>query len=195
MSSTSRKLASLALPALAVLALAACGSSHSKVTTGTYAGESGASAPYLDVGPLTYEVQLSRALNPYNVEDASYLQALTPTQRQLSTGEGWFAVFIQVYNNASHPYPAASGLTLHDALGNVFGQVIPGPSNEFAYRGGVVPAGGRIPVEGSVAASGPTQGSMLLFKIPLASLDNRPLKLRIVSPTDAAHTAMAELDV
>src|SRR5262249_38069519 len=77
MSSTSRKLASLALPALAALALGACGSSHSRVTTGTYAGESGASAPYLDVGPLTYEVQLSRALNPYNVEDASYLQGLT----------------------------------------------------------------------------------------------------------------------
>ena len=74
MSSRLRKLPLLALVLLAALALGACGDSHTKVTTGTYAGESGANAPYLDVGPLVYEVQLSRQLNPYDVEDAAYLQ-------------------------------------------------------------------------------------------------------------------------
>ena len=57
----------LVLPALvAALTLSACGDSHTRVTTGTYAGESGANAPYLNVGPLEYEVQLSRELNPAN---------------------------------------------------------------------------------------------------------------------------------
>jgi hypothetical protein len=43
-----------ALLLLAPVLMGACGDSHSKVTTGTYAGESGANAPYLDVGPLVY---------------------------------------------------------------------------------------------------------------------------------------------
>ena len=65
----------LALPAvLAALALGACGDSHTKVTTGTYAGESGANAPYLDVGPLKSTRCSSRAqLNPANSEDSAYL--------------------------------------------------------------------------------------------------------------------------
>src|SRR6201993_2261028 len=94
----------LALLAAAPLLLGACGDSHSKVTTGTYAGESGQNAPYLDVGPLVYEVQLSRELNPYDVEDAAYLEGLSPEQRKLAPGQEWFAVFVQVYNNHSQPY-------------------------------------------------------------------------------------------
>src|SRR5256885_16110215 len=62
----------VALALLGALMLAACGDSHTKVTSGTYAGESGANAPYLDVGPLVYEVQQSRQLNPFDVEDAPY---------------------------------------------------------------------------------------------------------------------------
>ena len=93
----------LALPALlAVLALSACGDSHTG-HTGTYAGESGKNAPYLNVGPLIYEVQLSRELNPANSEDATYLQGLTPAQRKLEPGQEWFAVFMQVYNNTPAP--------------------------------------------------------------------------------------------
>ena len=60
MSPRLRKLATVLLALTAILALSACGDSHTKVTTGTYAGESGANAPYLDVGTLKYEVQLSR---------------------------------------------------------------------------------------------------------------------------------------
>src|ERR1700716_868005 len=101
MSSRLRKLSFLALVLLAAVALGACGDSHTKVTTGTYAGESGANAPYLDVGPLVYEVQLSRQLNPYDVEDSAYLQGLSATQQKLATGQEWFAVFMQVFNNGS----------------------------------------------------------------------------------------------
>src|ERR1700693_2226816 len=94
-----RKLSLLALVVLAAVALAACGDSHTRVTTGTYAGESGKNAPYLNVGPLVYEVQLSRELNPYDTEDAQYLQGLTPEQRKLEAGQEWFGVFVQGYNN------------------------------------------------------------------------------------------------
>jgi hypothetical protein len=195
MSSRLRKSPLLALAVLAAVALSACGDSHTRVSTGTYAGESGANAPYLNVGPLVYEVQISRELNPFDTEDASYLQGLSPAQRTLAAGQEWFGVFVQVYNNTSHALPAASDLTITDTQGNTYTPLVPGPGNEFAYRAAEVAAGGRLPIPDSVAAADSTQGALLLYKIQIVSLDNRPLKLTIVDPTDVSQTASAELDV
>jgi len=185
----------LALLLLAALALSACGNSETKVTTGTYAGESGQNAPYLNVGPLVYEVQLSRELNPANVEDAAYLQGLTPLQRRLVPGREWFAVFIQVYNHSSVPHLGASSITISDTQNNVYAPIVPDQTNQFAYRGGFIPAESQIPVASSISANGGTQGALLLYKIRVVSLDNRPLTIHIVDPKDAAQRASAELDV
>lgn len=184
-----------ALAVAASLALTACGSAHSRVTTGTYAGESGANAPYLDVGALTYEVQLSRELDPYDTEDATYLQGLSAAQRKLTSEQEWFAVFVQVYNWTSAPHPAARSLTISDTQGNIYAPVLPTGANQFVYHAGSVPPKGRLPEPDSIAAAGPTQGALLLYKIHITSLDNRPLKLTIVDPSDAAVFASAELDV
>jgi hypothetical protein len=190
-----RKLPLLALVLLASVVLAACGDSHAKVTTGTYAGESGKNAPYLDVGPLAYEVQLSRELNPYDPEDALYLQGLTPEQKKLEAGQEWFGVFIQVYNNGSRSEPSATDFTITDTQENVYTPVALGAMNQFAYHPQTIDRNSRLPPLDSIAANGPTQGALLLFKIQVVSLDNRPLTLKIVDPTDAAETASAELDV
>jgi hypothetical protein len=195
MSSRRRKSSLLALALAAALGIGACGDSHTKVTTGTYAGESGANAPYLDVGPLAYEVQLSRQLSPSDTEDAAYLQGLSASQRALSPSQEWFAVFLQVYNNTSRAAPASTSVTIRDTQGNVYSPITPDQTNPFTYRGGSVLAKGRLPTPDSTAATGPTQGALLLFKIQIISLDNRPLKLSIVDPTDAAETGSAELDV
>jgi len=195
MSSRPRKLSTALLAATAVLTLAACGDSHSKVTTGTYAGESGKNAPYLDVGPLKYQVQLSRQLNPANPEDSAYLAGLTPAQRLLLPGQQWFGVFMQVYNVNEHPQLAAPTMVVIDTQGNTYTPLVTDPTNRFAYRGGVVPANGRIPEPGTPAFWMPTQGAVLLYKIKIASLDNRPLVLRIANPTNHSETASAELDV
>lgn len=194
MSSRTRKVLLGAL-ALLALGLSGCGDSHTKVTSGTYAGESGANAPYLDVGPLTYEVQLSRQLSPFDTEDASYLQGLSGIQRALTPQQEWFAVFVQVYNYTSASQLAASSLTISDTQGNSYAPVVPDQSNQFAYRGGTVLADGRLPVSDSIAAAGSTQGALLLYKIQITSLDNRPLTLKIADPSNAAQTASAELDV
>jgi hypothetical protein len=188
-------LALLVLLAFAPVLLAACGDSHTKVTTGTYAGESGKNAPYLDVGPLAYEVQLSRQLNPVDTEDSSYLLGLTPAQLALSATEEWFGVFIQVYNNDDTPAPAATEMTISDTQNNVYAPLAPDQTNHIAYRAGTVPGKGRIPAPDSIAASDSTQASLLLFKIKTASLNNRPLTIKIVDPDNASETASAELDV
>jgi hypothetical protein len=186
---------SIAAILLAAIALGACGNSETKVTTGTYAGESGQNAPYLNVGPLVYEVQLSRELNPANIEDAPYLQGLTSQQRRLRRGEEWFGVFIQVYNHTSVPHLGASAITISDTQNNVYTPIVPDQTNQFAYRGGFIPAESQIPVASSIAANGGTQGALLLYKIRVVSLDNRPLTIHFVDPKDAAQTASAELDV
>lgn len=183
------------LALLAALLLAACGESETRVTTGTYNGASGKNAPYLNVGPLIYEVQISRELNPWNSEDNYYLQGLTPAQRRLNTGEEWFGVFMQVYNKTTRPHPIATDLTISDTEGITYAPVVPSPVNDFAYRDQIVPGNGQIPLPNTPAANGPTQGAVLLYKIKVVSLENRPLTLKIVDPTDPAQTASAQLDV
>jgi hypothetical protein len=186
----------LAILLVPALALSACSDdSHTRVTTGTYAGESGQNAPYLNVGPLIYEVQLSRELNPYDTEDAAYLKGLTPAQRLLRPGEEWFGVFMQVYNETSTPHLVSTNLTISDTQENVYTPIVPGPTNEFAYRGGLLESKERLPALNTVAANGPTQGALLLYKIKIVSLDNRPLELKIVDPLNPSQAASAELDV
>ncbi|HEY2632028.1 MAG TPA: hypothetical protein VGI26_06570 [Solirubrobacteraceae bacterium] len=196
MGRTLRGLSLFVLLAALALALGACSDdSHTRVTTGTYAGESGQNAPYLNVGPLIYEVQLSRELNPADTEDSAYLKGLTPRQRKLNPGEEWFGVFMQVYNESSAPHPAATNLTISDTQNNIYTPIVPAITNEFAYRGGLLAPKARIPALNTVAADGPTQGALLLYKIKVVSLDNRPLELKIVDPLDPSQTASAELDV
>jgi hypothetical protein len=195
MSSRLRKSTLAVLALIAVFALGACGDSHTRVTTGTYAGESGQNAPYLNVGPLVYEVQLSRQLNPANIEDAAYLRGLSPVERHLAPGQEWFAVFIQVYNHSSISLPAATNLTISDTQNNVYLPLVPNEINEFAYRGGLVPPKSLLPEPESVSSQVGTQGALLLYKIQVVSLDNRPLELKIVDPNNPTQTASAELDV
>jgi hypothetical protein len=189
------KLALAILALSATLALGGCGDSHTRVTTGTYAGESGANAPYLNVGPLVYEVQLSRELNPYDSEDATYLEGLTPAERRLAPGEEWFGVFVQVYNHTSQTQTASDSFTITDTQENRYRPLLPSAPNPFIYRAGPVQAKSQIPEPNSVADDGPTQGALLLYKIKVISLDNRPLTLKIVDPSDPTQSASAELDV
>jgi hypothetical protein len=195
MTARSRKAPIAVLAALAVLVLAGCGESHTRVTTGTYAGESGANAPYLNVGSLIYQVQLSRQLNPYNNEDAAYLEGLPPGLRKLPPGEEWFAVFLQVYNETNYPQLASTMITVSDTQRNIYYPIPLPASNMFAYQGGHVPGKGQIPVPGTAERAFGTQGQLLLFRIPVVALDNRPLELKVIDPLNPKGYASAELDV
>jgi hypothetical protein len=186
----------LVLPTLAaVLALSACGQSHTRITSGTYAGENGANAPYLYVGSLAYEVQLSRQLNPFNAEDAAYLQGVPAAERKLSTGQEWFAVFMQVYNSTPRQYKASNDIVISDTENTTYTPLELGEINLFAYRASPVAPHSQLPVPGTIADDAPAQGQLLLYKIQIASLDNRPLQIKIVNPENPSESASAELDV
>ncbi len=126
----------LASALIAAFSLSACGSADNIETSGTYAGEGGAAAPYLTVGPLVYQVQISRQLNPFDEEDSEYLAGLSPAQARLAPGEEWFAVFIQVHNDTSHPQRSATVLALSDTQGYRYTPVIPVGANPYIYSGG-----------------------------------------------------------
>jgi hypothetical protein len=181
----------LMLVALAVLSLAlgACGNKHDEVTRGETEGI------YLDLGELKYQVQISRELNPADVEDRGYLVALPAAERALKPDETWFAIFLRVQNVTNSPRPAAEEFEIVDTQGTVFRPVELGPENVFAYRPATLAPKSVLPLPDSPAAENTIQGALLLFKVPYANLENRPLEFEIRDPVSPDRKAAVALDV
>ena len=177
-----------ALVALAALALGACGNKEERTLHGTTEGI------YIDVGDLKYQVQISRLLNPTDREDSGYMIDL-PADQQLAKDENWFAVFMRVENDSDKPAPATDGYSIRDTQGNVYKPITMGPKNVFAYRPAVLQPKDVLPLPSSPAAENTIQGSMLLFKIPVANFQNRPLELEIPPPGGKGPTGTVDLDV
>jgi hypothetical protein len=148
---------------------------------------------YLNVGPLTYQVQISRQLNPNDVEDRTYLQNVPPALKRLAPGQTWFGIFVRVANETKQAHPAASRFVIVDTQRRRYLPVAQLPGNPFVYHAGPLPAGQTIPGPNSVAGEGVIQGSLVLFKLTYGTLDNRPLLLRITDPQD--NEGVVKLDV
>jgi hypothetical protein len=174
---------------LAATTLAACGN---KEPVRTHAATEG---PYLDVGPLQYQVQISRQLNPADEEDKAYFVGVPDPEGQLNPDETWFGVFVKTWNRTGDTHPGASEFEIEDTVGKRYKPVAIGADNVFAYRPDPIPSGGQFPARDSVAEEGAVGGSLLLFKLTLESLANRPLVLHIKSPGGAPPQAEVDLDV
>ncbi len=184
-----RRSLTLLLVALAALALGACGNKHERTLHGETEGE------YIDVGPLKYQVQISRLLNPNDPEDRGYLTDL-PAGQDLGPKDEWFAVFMRVENVTEDPQPAATEYEIIDTQENHYTPVEMGPKNVFAYRAATIPSEEVLPFPDSPSGQNTIQGSLLLFKIPFANLENRPLELRIAPPEGAGDDeGTIDLDV
>jgi hypothetical protein len=185
-----RRLLPLLAVALLALPLAACGNKMQTHTQGETEGS------YLDVGDLTYQVQISRVLNPNDNEDRGYLVDVPASERDLAPDEAWFAVFVLVQNQEKRSSPAANAFEIVDTQENVYRPLTLGPDNVFAYRGGSVPAGSTLPEPDTAARNNPSvQGALLLFKVKNFSFDNRPLELSIAQPGAQPERATVNLDV
>jgi hypothetical protein len=173
----------------AALALGACGNKEAETLHGETEGT------YLDLGGMKYQVQISRLLNPFSIEDKYYLIGLPANQRQLPAGQEWFAVFIRVENDGEQAARAATDYTITDTQDTKFRPVQFAPENVFAYRGGVLQPTDVLPAPDSPAGQGSIQGALLLFRIPTRNLENRPLELAIRTPAAPGVTATVDLDV
>jgi hypothetical protein len=178
------------LAALGLLVLLAGATGCNKSDHVTVAGTEGT---FVNVGPLDYQVQISRLLNPFDPEDRGYLTDL-PAGQALGASDEWFAVFMRVENASENAAPVASQYEIVDTQENRYTPVQMGPKNVFAYRAGTLGAHQILPFANSPAGQNTIQGAMLLFKIPVANFANRPLELRI-SPPAGAGTAVGTVDL
>lgn len=169
-----------AMALLAALTLVACGGGTKDPTTH---GEGEGS--YIQAGPLIYQVQMSRELNPRNVEDIEYLQGLPADTPRLAGDEEWFGVWLRVQNATDEVHPSASDFRIIDTTGAEYTPIALPATNAFSYQPTAVESADGQPVKPdpeSGAGSGPIQGSMLLFKLNTSVYANRPLELEITPP-------------
>ncbi|MDQ6914330.1 MAG: hypothetical protein M3155_00790 [Actinomycetota bacterium] len=179
----------LALLALAALvALTGCGNRKDVITSSETEG------PYLDVGGLQYQVQISRQLNARDTEDGAYFVGV-PKPDALAPKETWFAVFVRVKNPTSGFVHPAHRFEISDTQGNRYAPVSIGRDNVFAYRATPISPAGVFPPNDSVARTSPIGGALLLYRLTLDTLANRPLTLHIFSDSGAPREADVELDV
>lgn len=169
-------------------ALSACGNRHEVITEGETEG------PYLNVGALKYQVQISRPLNPQDTEDRVYLRGVAPDETSLRADETWFAIFVRVVNETGRTHPSAEEFEIEDTQGRKFEPVMV-TGNMFAYQPTEIPPRGTLPPHGSIPDESAIGGQMVLFKLTLDSLANRPLELLIRSPEGEPRQALVDLDV
>ena len=149
----------------------------------------------LELEGATYNVFLTRQLNPEDVEDESYVEGV----RSAAPGSAYYGVFMEVCNVSDEPLQTASSFVIEDTQGNEFEPLEPVGDNPFAYEPAQVLPGDCIPPEGGVASEGPTSGALLVFEIPIESTENRPLELKIQDGFDFTagepHELTFELDI
>jgi hypothetical protein len=169
------------------LALSSCGG-------GGEGGESQFEAQqegmYIEYDELTYQVQLSRYLTPLDPEDKQYLTGLPAGVRpELPGTEIWFGVWMRVKNYSGHSAQPTSSFTIVDTQENVYRPIPVAASNPFIYVPSTLLQSQVLPIPNTAAASGPIQGSLILFRLKTESLSNRPLTLRI------GETEPARMDI
>ena len=177
-----RRVATFLLLCAAVLVLAGCGDKESVVTRAETEGVT------VDVGGLKYQVQVSRFLNPNDIEDSYYLRGL-PAGTDVDPGKDavWFAVFMRVKNESGETLTPTTSFKVSDTEGNEFQPVtLDEKQNPFIYLPQPLEHAHVLPDANTPPGSGPVQGSLILFKIDAPSLQNRPLVLTIGEGKDAA---------
>ncbi len=166
------------------LGLSACG--H-KIAHPTSADNEGV---YVDAGPLSYQVQLSRQLNPFDVEDRGYLNGVSaPPPRP---DELWFGVFLYARNETSQNHTTADTFDIVDTQGDKYYPVpINRQMNPYAWTPITLKPLGTVPVPDSTASFSPPQGSLLVFKLNNSVYSNRPLTLQIFAPGQAKPSTVS----
>jgi hypothetical protein len=185
-----RRLLLLPLLAVAVMGLGACGSDEVHTIT-----EAESEAFYVTLDELQYQVQLSRQLDPFAQSDRDLLAGVPKAQRGLADDEVWFGVWLRALNGTEQPRSLADNFIIKDTTGGEFEPVQMTADSPFAYRPGPIAAGAGYPVPNSASGQSPTTGAFLLFRMPVRTLDFRPLELELASSKVPDAAAKVRLDV
>jgi hypothetical protein len=183
---TARRASIVGCATLLALVLAACGNKSAHPTVAD-ANNNGA---YLYAGQVTYQLQISRQLNPFNVEDRSYLAGVSSPP--LRPNEEWYAVFLWAKNQTGSPQTTTDSFDIVDTQGDrYYPTPIKARFNPFAWTAQTLEPGGTEPEVGSMAYYAPTGGGEVLFKIDQSVYANRPLRLEIHAAGQAKPSSIS----
>ena len=142
----------------------------------------------IKIDDLLFNVQITRELNPFDTEDKAYLVG----QKPLGPDEYYLGVFMRVQNEGDTSAQVPTDMSVVDTIGDTF-KPLPSDSLFALKLGDTLHGGDQLPEGESVAANGPIQGSMVLFRIDSSAIQDRPLTLHITTPTGS--TGEVELDI
>jgi hypothetical protein len=185
---TARRLGPIAGAAAATLALGGC-RINNKLANPHYADNP---AVYVNAGRVTYQVQISRLLNPWATEDSAYLAGIRPALLTLAPDQIWFGVFLWAKNQTHVTRTTTDTFTLRDSGGTVYRPIqILSYANPWAWTAQRLAPGGTEPGPDTMASYGPTGGGLILFKLYDAVYSNRPLTLNIYAPGQSFPTRIS----
>jgi hypothetical protein len=172
----------LAVGVLAV-GVSGCGIDNRTDQTGVSQDELSAGAePYFWVGQITYQVQVSRQLNPFDATDVEYLTGVAGAQN-ISPQQFWFGVFLWAKNQSGHQATTTDNIKLVDSQGQVFLPTkLNANVNLYAWTPTRLAPDAIEPLPGSTASNGSTGGGLVLFKLTQSVYSNRPLTLLMYAP-------------
>lgn len=167
--------------------VSACGVHHNSFADANNDGT------YVKAGPVTYQLEVSRLLNPYTPEDSGYLQGLSKEEAALAPNEQWYGVFLWAKNQTQVPQLTTDYFRVVDTSGHVYKPV---PlSNPYAWTSERLVPGEIEPKLNTTASFGPIGGGLVLFKVPSVGPNsvyaNRPLTLEIFGNTGKVWAAIS----
>jgi hypothetical protein len=147
---------------------------------------------YVDAGPITYQLQISRVLNPYSAEDSQYVKGLPAGTAGPTATQTWYGVFLWAKNQTSKSETTTNNFVIVDTQGNRYYPLKLDPSlNPYAWTSRTLGPLQTEPAPDTTASDGPTQGQLLLFKIGTSAYANRPLTLEILGSANQRLATIA----
>jgi hypothetical protein len=172
------------LAALAVIALAACGSDERRT--------SGAEGEFIDVGNTQYQVQLTRILNPNVRPDSDLVRGQAP----LGKDEAFLGTFLKINNKGDGPYQPPRDMKVIDTQDNEYLPLDTTQAGGFGLEfGRPIAPHKSAPEPDSPASLGPNHAALMLFRVKRESVDdNLPLELEIPAKGQK-QPSQIELDI
>lgn len=193
----------IAAAALA-LVLAVTGCATSSYSTQHHAGgqlsgldvaDSNNNGSYVQAGGITYQLQISRQLNPYGTEDSQYIRGLPSGFAQPTSQQLWYGVFLWAKNQWHRPYKTTDNFVIQDTQGNKYTPVTLNPAeNPFAWTAQWLAPGQIEPGQDTAPSQVFSRGRLVLFKLNQSIYDNRPLTFYILS-SSGKRLASISLDL
>lgn len=165
----------------------ACGSHHPNFADANNNGS------YVQAGPVTYQLQISRELNQYLPEDSGYVAGVPKSEASLAPDQEWYGVFLWAKNQTDQPQVTTDHFDIIDTQGNVYRPIR--AHNPYMWSSQTLAPGAVEPNPDTTAGFGPTGGAVLLFKIYASgnrsAYSNRPLTLEIRGSTGKVWAAIS----